>query len=198
MVGSSAAIRCSPLPLVSFGHGSSPSSFSIRRSLSAVSITKSQAMPSPESRSNTSMSGVLDVVRAGVPRVQLDRAGLNQALLAAEIAAVEGHADIVAGCRLAVGGLALQEQMCARTIGSRHRDLLAEEGISSPKKKQESGERSVALVVDGDGERRALDRRRTGDRLDCRLGPAVGHAKGEAAERRVGFERHPDLLEEGI
>src|SRR5918995_4556510 len=85
MVGSSAAIRCSPLPLVSFGHGSSPSSFSIRRSLSAVSITKSQAMPSPESRSNTSMSGVLDVVRAGVPRVQLDRAGLDQAEEAGEV-----------------------------------------------------------------------------------------------------------------
>src|ERR671919_666225 len=52
---------------------------------------------------------------------------VDQALLAAEIAAVEGHAEVVAGRRLPIGGLALHEQMRARTIGSRHRDLLAEE-----------------------------------------------------------------------
>jgi hypothetical protein len=48
---------------------------------------------------------------------------VDQPLLAAEIAAVEGHADVVAGRRLAIDGLALHEQMRARTIGSRHRDL---------------------------------------------------------------------------
>jgi hypothetical protein len=52
---------------------------------------------------------------------------VDQALLAAETAPVEGHADVVAGRRLAVDGLALHEQMRARTIGSRHRDLLADE-----------------------------------------------------------------------
>ena len=60
---------------------------------------------------------------------------VDQALLAAEIAAVEGHADVVAGRRLAIGGLALHEQMRARTIGSRHRDLL--------QRRSGSGERSV-------------------------------------------------------
>jgi hypothetical protein len=49
---------------------------------------------------------------------------VNQALLAAEVAAVEGHAEVVAGRRLAIDGLALHEQMRARTIGSRHRRLL--------------------------------------------------------------------------
>ena len=78
--------------------------------------------------------------------------------LAAEVAAVEGHADVVAGRRLPVRRLALHEQVCAGTIGSRHGCLLVQE--------QGSGERSVGLVVDGDGERRGLDRRRTGHRLD--------------------------------
>ena len=53
---------------------------------------------------------------------------IDQALLAAEVAAVEGHADVVAGRRLAIGGLALHEQMRARTIGSRHPGLLAASG----------------------------------------------------------------------
>ena len=54
---------------------------------------------------------------------------VDQALLAAEVAAVEGHADVVAGRRLAIGGLALHQQMRARTIGSRHRDLLREDQV---------------------------------------------------------------------
>jgi len=38
---------------------------------------------------------------------------IDQALLAAKIATVEGHAKVVAGRRLAVSGLALHEQMRA-------------------------------------------------------------------------------------
>src|SRR5918995_4170029 len=53
---------------------------------------------------------------------------IDQALLAAEIAAVEGHADVVAGRCLAIGGLALHEQVRARTIGSRHASLLRSAG----------------------------------------------------------------------
>ena len=49
---------------------------------------------------------------------------INEALLAAQVAAVEGHADVVAGRRLPVHRLALHEQVRARTIGSRHRKLL--------------------------------------------------------------------------
>jgi hypothetical protein len=50
---------------------------------------------------------------------------VDQALLTAQIAAVERHADVVAGGRLTVGGLSFHEQMRARTIGSRHCTLLA-------------------------------------------------------------------------
>jgi len=67
-----------------------------------------------------------------------------------------------------------------------------------PRKKQESGERSAGLVVDGHGERRGLDRRCARDRLDRGLRPAVGRAEGEAAQRRVGLERYPDPLEEVV
>jgi hypothetical protein len=67
-----------------------------------------------------------------------------------------------------------------------------------PRKKRQSGERSAGLVVDGHRERRGLDRWRARDRLDCRLRPAIGQAEGEAAEGRVGFERRPDLLQEGV
>ena len=67
-----------------------------------------------------------------------------------------------------------------------------------PRKKQESGQWSVALVLDGHRERRALDRRRTSDRLDRRLGSAVGQAEGEAADGGVAFENRPDLLEESV
>ena len=80
--------------------------------------------------------------------------------------------------------------MRARTIGSRHRRLLRRFG--------KSGEGCVGLVVDGQCERRALDRRRTGDRLDGRLGPAVGQAEREAAEGGINLERRPDLLEKNI
>jgi hypothetical protein len=55
---------------------------------------------------------------------------VDQALLAAEVAAVEGYADVVAGRRLAIGGLALHEQMRARTIGSRHACLLRSVGFN--------------------------------------------------------------------
>jgi hypothetical protein len=61
-----------------------------------------------------------------------------------------------------------------------------------------SGEWCVGLVVDGHRERRALDRRRTSDSFDCRLGPTIGQAEGEVAERRFSVERDPDLLEEGV
>jgi hypothetical protein len=61
-----------------------------------------------------------------------------------------------------------------------------------------SGKRGVGLVVDGDRERRGLDRRRAGHCLDARLGPAVAQAEREVAEGRVSFERDPDLLEESI
>src|ERR671919_1397561 len=50
---------------------------------------------------------------------------VDQALLAPQAAAVEGHTDVVAGRRLAIRGLALHEQMRARTIGSRHASLLS-------------------------------------------------------------------------
>jgi hypothetical protein len=53
---------------------------------------------------------------------------IDQALLAAKGAAVEGHTDVVPGRRLAIRGLALHEQMRARTIGSRHASLLAASG----------------------------------------------------------------------
>jgi hypothetical protein len=46
---------------------------------------------------------------------------IDQTLLSAEIAVVEGHTDLIAGRRLAVHGLAIHEQMRVRTIGSRHR-----------------------------------------------------------------------------
>ena len=53
---------------------------------------------------------------------------VDQALLTGEIAAVEGHAEVVAGRRLAIRGLTLHEQMRARTIGSRHASLLRSAG----------------------------------------------------------------------
>jgi predicted ATP-dependent protease len=67
-----------------------------------------------------------------------------------------------------------------------------------PRKKQESGERSAGLVVDGHRERRALDRGRACYRLDRRFGPAVGQAEGEVAEGRVSIERSTNLLEQAV
>jgi hypothetical protein len=61
-----------------------------------------------------------------------------------------------------------------------------------------SGQWSVARAVDCHDQRAAFHRRRARHRLDCWLGPAVGQAEGEAAERRVGFERNTGLLEEGV
>ena len=63
---------------------------------------------------------------------------------------------------------------------------------------QRNDVRVVGLVVDGHRERRGLDRGRAGHGLDRRLGPAIGHTEGEAAERRIGFEHRPDLLEEVV
>src|SRR5688500_9482877 len=80
--------------------------------------------------------------------------------------------------------------MRARTIGSRHRRLLIEG--------EESGKGCVALVVDGHSECRGLDRGCARDRLDARLGPAVGETEGEPAKGRVGSECNADLLEESI
>ena len=56
----------------------------------------------------------------------------------------------------------------------------------------------LALVVDGQDERRSLDRRRACDRLDARLGPTVGQAKGEAAEGRVRLKHRSELLQQVV
>jgi hypothetical protein len=43
---------------------------------------------------------------------------------------------------------------------------------------------------------RALDRRRTSDRLDCWFRPAIGQAERKLAEGRISLKRSTDLLEE--
>jgi len=45
---------------------------------------------------------------------------VDQPLLGTEGGSVEGDADVIAGCRLPVGALALEQQGSARTIGSCH------------------------------------------------------------------------------
>jgi hypothetical protein len=70
--------------------------------------------------------------RQGIAPLTQNRV-VDQALLATEIAAVEGHAEVVARRRLPVDSLALHEQMRARTVSAwSDRAIVAASFIRAP------------------------------------------------------------------
>jgi hypothetical protein len=135
---------------------------------------------------------------------------VDQPLLAAEITAIEGNADVVAGRRLPVGGPAPHEQVRARTIGSRHACLLRSVGLNCWAGIDAAGElcdlgnrvvhgcSGVHLPRRASGASAVPNGSRRGT-MAAQLSPSEGHAgfpggcRLAAGHRRLAIRRRPGL-----